>query len=203
MGIIVDLIIISIVLLSTILAYKKGFVSLAISLCSFIIAVVLTLVLYQPVSNLVINTTGIDETIENAIYEKANDIMEENNEGNIAGQIVETAKNEMLPQTARTIAINIVRAGVMIILIIAIKLALKFVDAIANLIAKLPIINQINKAGGMVYGIFRGILIVYALLLVLTIPGQIDPNNKANQSVDQSFLGKTMYQNNILNVFFK
>lgn len=203
MGIIVDLIIIAIVLLSTILAYRKGFVSLAISLCSFVIAIILTLVLYQPVSNLVINTTGIDETIENAIYEKANDIMEENNEDNIGGQIVETAKNEMLPQTSRTIAINIVRAGVMIILIVAIKLALRFVNAIANLITKLPIINQINKAGGMVYGIFRGIIIVYAVLLVLTIPGQINPKNKANQSVDQSFLGKTMYQNNILNVFFK
>ena len=203
MGIIVDLIIIGIVLLSTILAYKKGFVSLAISLCSFVIAIVLTLVLYQPVSNLVINTTGIDEAIENSIYEKANDIMEENNEDNVAGQIVETAKNEMLPQTARTIAINIVRGGVMIILIIAIKLALRFVNAIANVIAKLPIINQINKAGGMVYGIFRGILIVYAVLLVLTIPGQINPNNKANKSVDESYLGKTMYQNNILNVFFK
>ena len=87
MGIIVDLIIIAIVLLSTILAYRKGFVSLAISLCSFVIAIILTLVLYQPVSNLVINTTGIDETIENAIYEKANDIMEENNEDNIGGQI--------------------------------------------------------------------------------------------------------------------
>ena len=46
-------------------------------------------------------------------------------------------------------------------------------------------------------------IIVYAVLLVLTIPGQINPNNKANQSIDQSFLGKTMYQNNILNVFFK
>lgn len=203
MGIIIDLIIIAVLLLSTFLAYKKGLVALAISLFSFVIAIVLTLVLYQPVSNLVINTTGIDETIENAIYEKANDIMEENNEDNMAGQIIETAKNEMLPQTARNIAINIVRGGVMIILIIAIKLALRFVTAIADAIAKLPILNQINKAGGMLYGIFRGIIIIYAVLLVLTIPGQINPNNKVNQSINQSILGRTMYQNNILNVFFK
>lgn len=204
MGIIVDLIIIAILLVSTFLAYRKGLVSLAIQLCSFVIAIVLTLVLYQPISNLVINTTGIDESIENAIYEKANSIMQENdNNDNVADQIIETTKNEMLPQTARNLAINIVRGAVIIILVIAIKIALRFVNVIANGIAKLPIINQLNKAGGMIYGIFRGLLIVYVTLLILTIPGQINANNKINQSVDASFLGKTMYQNNILSVFFK
>jgi uncharacterized membrane protein required for colicin V production len=203
MGIIVDLIIIAIIVLSTFLAYRKGLVKLALGLCSFIIAIVLTFIFYQPVSNLVINVTRIDETIENAIYEKANNIMKENEtDSELTNQIIETTKNEMLPETARTLATNIVRGGVILILFVAIKIALRFITALADAIAKLPILNQINKAGGIVYGILRGILIIYVALLILTIPGQINPNNTVNQSVDQSFLGKTMYQNNILNVFF-
>ena len=71
MGIIVDLIIIGIVLLSTFLAYRKGMVKLAIGLCAFVISIVVTFVLYTPIANLVINVTSIDEAIEDIIYEKA------------------------------------------------------------------------------------------------------------------------------------
>lgn len=203
MGIIVDFIIIAIIVLSTFLAYRKGLVKLAIGLFSFIIAIVATVILYQPISNLVINATNIDEAIENTIYEKANDIMKENEtENELTNQVMETTANEMLPETARNLAINIVRGGVIIILVVAIKIALRFITALADSIAKLPIIHQINKAGGLVYGLLRGILIIYVALLILTISGQINPNNTVNQSVDQSYLGKTMYQNNILKVLF-
>ena len=204
MGIIVDLIIIAIVGLSTFLAYRKGIVKLAIGLCAFVISIVVTFVLYQPISNLVINATGIDEAIENTIYEKVTDIMkdEKQEEGFGTSQIIEAAKNEILPETARNLAINIVRGGVMVILFVAVRIALIFVTAIADAIAKLPILEQLNKTSGMIYGILRGILIIYVALLILGIPGQINPNNTVTDSVNQSFLGKAMYENNILNVFF-
>lgn len=202
MGIIVDLIIVAIIVLSTFLAYKKGLVKLAIGLCTFAISIVITLLLYQPITNLVVNVTGIDEAIENSIYEKANSIMQENKD-EVTNQIVETAQNEMLPETARNLAINIVTGGVIIILFIVIKIVLRFISAIADTIAKLPILDQINKAGGMLYGILRGILVVYIALLIASISGQIDPANKVNQSINQSSLGKVMYENNLLNVFFK
>lgn len=203
MGVVVDLIIIAIIVLSTFLAYKKGLVKLAIGLCAFVISIVITVVLYQPISNLVINVTGIDEMIEDAIYEKANDVIEENTGGDeLTNQMVETAKNGMLPEAARELSVNIVRGGVMIILFVASKIALKFITAIADAIAKLPIIDQLNKTSGMIFGILRGILIVYVGLLILAIPGKINPNNEINSSIEQSLLGKTMYENNILNIFF-
>ena len=195
MGFVVDLIIIAVVALSTFFAYRKGLVKLAIGLCAFVISIVVTFILYYPISNLVINVTGIDEAIEDAIYEKANDVIKE-------GTQEEGLTNQMLETTARNLAINIVRGGVMIVLLIAVRIGLKFITAIADAIAKLPIIDQINKTSGMVYGVIRGILIVYVALLILGIPGKVNPNNKWNQSIDQSFLGKTMYQNNVLNVFF-
>lgn len=203
MGIIVDLIIIAIIVLSTFLAYKKGVVKLAIGLCSFVIAIVLTFILYRPISNLVINVTAIDEAIENTIYEKANDMIKENEKGNeLTNQMIETTKNEMLPATARTLSINIVTGCVSIVLFVAIRIALKFITALADAIAKLPILKQLNEAGGIIYGILRGILMIYVILLILAIPGNINPKNTINESINQSFLGKTMYENNILNVFF-
>lgn len=203
MGMVVDLIIIGIVLLSTFLAYRKGMVKLAIGLCAFVISIVVTFVLYQPIANLVINVTSIDEAIEDAIYEKANDMLKgDAEEDAITSQIVEDAKNEMLPETARALAVNIVKGGVMVVLFVVIRIALIFVTVLADAIAKLPIINQINKTTGMIYGAIRGILVVYVVLLILAIPGKINSQNSLNTSVEQSILGKVMYENNVLNVFF-
>ena len=202
MGIIVDIVVVAIVLLSTLLAYKKGLVKLAVQLFSFIIAIVATFLLYQPISYFVINTTGIDEMLEKAIYEKANNVMQGDNESNeVKNEVVDTAKNEMLPEAARTLAINIVRGGIIIILFIGTKIALKFVTALADFVSKLPILEQINQLGGLVYGVIRGILIVYVLLLLLNLSGQIVPENIVNKSVNQSFIAKNMYENNILEIF--
>lgn len=200
MGIVVDIIIIAIILLSTFLAYRKGLITLAIQLVSVIIAVVLTLILYKPVSNVIINVTGIDEMIQNAILEEANDIMTNNQEN--ANQVVESIQNNMLPETARTISINIIQGAVILILYVIIRIILRFVTALANLVAKLPILNQFNKLGGVIYGILRGLLIVYILLLLVNVSGEIDAKNKVYTTVEESYIGKMMNENNVLSVLF-
>lgn len=201
MGIVVDIIIVAIIALSTFLAYRKGLITLAIQLVAVIIAVVLTLVLYKPVSNLIINVTGIDEMIQDAILEEANDIMTNGEEN--ANQVVETIQNNMLPETARTISINIIQGAVILILYVVIRLILRFVTALANLVAKLPILHQFNKLGGIIYGILRGLLIVYILLLLVNVSGEIDPKNNVYTTVEESYIGKIMNENNVLSILFE
>ena len=203
MNIIIDLIIIAIIAFSTFTAYKKGLISLALGLVSFIIAVFVTVILYKPISNFVINATFIDEMLENTIYEKSNDIMEENTGNEISNKVVDSAKENILPETARTLSINIVQGGVFLILIICVRIALRFVSALANFVAKMPIIEQFNKAGGLIYGVLRGLLIIYMALLLISIFAKIVPENDLYQNIETSYLGKTMYENNILNIFFK
>ncbi len=200
MSIVVDLIIVAIILLSTFLAYRKGLITLAIQLVAVVIAIVLTLLLYKPVSNVIINVTGIDEAIQNAILEEANDIMTNDEEG--ANQVVESIQNNMLPETARNISINIIEGAVILILYIIIRIALKFVTALANLVSKLPILNQLNQLGGIIYGILRGILIVYIILLLVNLSGEIEPQNHVYTAVEESYIGKMMNENNILDILF-
>lgn len=200
MSIIIDVIIVAIILLSTFLAYRKGLITLAIQLVAFVIAIVLTLLLYKPVSNVIINVTGIDEAIQNAILEEANDIMTNDEEG--ANQVVETIQNNMLPETARTISINIIEGAVILILYIVIRIALKFVTALANLVSKLPVLNQLNQLGGIIYGILRGVLIVYVALLLVNLSGEIEPQNQVYTAVEESYIGRVMNENNILDILF-
>ena len=129
--------------------------------------------------------------------------MEENTGNEISNKVVDSAKENILPETARTLSINIVQGGVFLILVICVRIALRCVSALANFVAKMPIIEQFNKAGGLIYGLLRGLLIIYMALLLISIFAKIAPENDLYQNIETSYLGKTMYENNILNIFFK
>lgn len=202
MGIIVDIVLVAIIILSAGLAYKKGLVSLGVKLFAFVIAIAVTLILYKPVANLVINVTSIDETIENAILEKANDMIEGENNDSITNQVIEGAKNNLLPSTARTLAVNIVTVGVILLLFIITRFAIRFIDALATFVKKLPILKQVDKLGGLAYGLIRGVILVYAILLIIAIAEGITPENQVSTAVNKSYLTKVMYENNVLNILF-
>ncbi len=198
---IVDFIIVLIIAISTFLAYKKGLVVVAIQLVAAVIAVLITLVLYKPVTNLIVNLTSIDETIQNQILERANDAIENQNENK--DKVIESIQKNMLPETARTISINVIQGAVIIILYAIMRIALRFITAIANWISKLPILNQFNKLGGAIYGIVRGIIIVYVVLIAISLIGEVNPENNIYKSIENSSIGKNMSDKNVLNVLFE
>ena len=201
MGIVVDLIIIAFIVLSTFFAYKKGLIAQAIKLCAVVIALVATLILYRPVAGFIINTTNIDESIENSIYEKTYQIMiNKDNTTESEQGLIEQATSGTIRQTAKDMSTQIINLAVILILFFGIKIALKFVTIIADKVAKLPILNKFNKAGGLIYGLLRGFVIVYACFLLIGFVGKIDENNFLHKSVKESTIGKVMYENNVLNV---
>ena len=201
MGIIVDLIIVAVIAISTFLAYKKGLIAQAIKLCAVIVSILITLVLYKPVSNLVINTTNIDETIQSTILAKSSKVMQEDTENNErVNEILEQTINGTLTQNAKDLSIQIINISVIIILFIVSKLLLGFVTGIANKVSKLPILNQFNKAGGIIYGLLRGLVLVYICLLLISFAGQINKDNVLYKNINESNIGKLMYENNVLNV---
>ena len=191
---VVDIIVIAILALSIFLGYKKGLIELGIKLCAVVIAVVATLVLYRPITNIVINTTNLDESIEQAIM--GNFSKTENTQTQLENEI----KNEMLPTATRELSVNIIRTGVMLILYLAIKIALRFVTALANLVSKLPVLEQFNKAGGIIFGAIRGIAIIYIALLIINFVGQVNPENVATKEIEKSFITKEMYKHNIIHL---
>ena len=67
MGVIVDLILIAILLAFMIIGYVRGLAGSLIKLASFAIAVVLAVMLYKPISNVIMEKTQIDEKIETTL----------------------------------------------------------------------------------------------------------------------------------------
>lgn len=203
MGIIIDLVIILFVLVSIILGYKKGLVALGIHLFAFIIAIVITFILYRPIGNLVINTTKIDENLQETIQSNVENFMNSENSEQTSNSLIESAKNGMLPEVSRNLAINIIYGITMLVLFLLVRICLVFITAIANMITKLPILNQVNKVGGMVYGLVRGIFVVYAILLIVNLIIVLNPTSGIKEKMDETYLAKTMSEYNILNIFFE
>lgn len=213
MGILIDIIVVALIALSVFLGYRKGFIELSVKLLAFLIALVITLILYKPISNLIINNTQIDENIQNTILDKVNGNSKETenensktqenntNESDIVENVANEMKAEILPQAARDLSINIINAGIIIILYILIRIALKFVTVIANLVAKLPIIKQINKLGGVIYGLLRGLLLIYVILLIISFVGKVNPENEIHKQIEETYLTKAMYEHNIIEIF--
>lgn len=211
MGIVVDIIIVAILILCVLYGYKKGLIKVATKLLATIIAIVVTLILYIPISNLIINATSIDESIQNVIYENVSkNITTENNDNSnenylqtIQGQLVEDAKNNILPETSRRLAINIIHIGVIIFLFVALKIGISLIKVLTDKISKLPVIKQFDKAGGVVYGLLIGFVIIFVSLAIIKIVAGINPNNIVSENVEKSTIGEILYNNNIIDIFIK
>lgn len=210
MGIVLDIIVIAILALCIFLGYRAGLINVGVKLVSSILAIILTIILYQPITNLIINNTQLDEKIEEIILEHTTQEQIENEDGSIgtyiknyAENIAIEAQNNVAELAARSIAVNVIGIIVMILLFIVIRIGLFFISALANLVANLPILKQFNKAGGILYGILKGLVIVYALLAIIFFASSLNGVDSIVAAIDSSFITKLFYNYNIiLNILF-
>ena len=191
-----DLIIVLIIVLFTLIGYKRGLVKTAINILSFFIALVISIILYKTVGNIVINNTEIDEKIEATITSKITaEDLEEKYEI-LPNGLVEAGENT-INDMAKALTEKIIYIGAFIILFIVLKIALIFVKVIADLITKLPIIKQFDKTGGIIYGLAKGILIVTVIFAVISLTAPMI-NEEYINTINNSVIGSLLYNHNLL-----
>ena len=209
MGIITDVILFSIIVLNVFIGYKKGLIKVALNIFAFFIAIIATLILFKPISNLVINNTQIDDKIKEAIIITAsrNQEPKESNENNrfiqeyIENEIkskAEEVKNSAIESIAGAISIRAVEILTWIILFIVIRIALILLKFLSETISEIPIIKQFNEIGGIVYGIIKSAVIIIFILTIIFIISSIYGNGKINDAIEESYVTKFLYNNNIV-----
>lgn len=218
---IIDIIIIVLIILSTFLGYKKGLVGVAFKILSFILALLITLILFKPVSNYIINNTKIDETIQSAIIEKLSG-SKINDEGKIdkenaqipevmidyINKSIDDTLNQTKDSITTQIAINLTQSSINIITMVALfivtRLILFVISLVLNAMTELPIIKQVDEIGGTIYGILRAIVLIYVIFAILTFVLPMIQNDNIINTINNSIIASFMYNNNIiLKLFFK
>lgn len=203
MNILLDLILVAIVGLFTFIGYKQGLVKSIIIILSFFIAIVVAFILYVPISNAIIDNTNIDENIKEAMVQK---ILPEDTEANEETQIdiqdSLTQKligdaNTTVSEVAQAFTVKLIRVSVLLILFIVIKIILRIVLALTSIIDKIPGLKQINKAGGIIYGFIKGIIIVFTILGVIYLVSPLIGEDFVN-TINKTMITNIMYNNNVL-----
>ncbi len=209
MGIVLDIIVVAILTLCIFLGYRRGLVKVAFSLFAFIASLLISIILYWPITNFVINNTQIDENIEAIIVKNTNEEETQENTGistyvrNYAENMVSETQDAVVETAARAIAINIVGIGVMILIFVVTRLLLILLGSVANIISNLPIIKQFNEIGGIIYGILKALIIIYVILAILFFIVSVNGNTAITSAIESSYITKMMYNNNIiLNILF-
>lgn len=218
---VIDIIIIAIMAACILAGYRKGLIGVAFHLVSFIIAILVALLLHGPISNFIIQNTQIDDKIEDMIVKntdpsrfeegQTNLTKEEQNMPKIVVNYIQeaiqdninNAKNNIEDVIAERIAITIINIATIIILFILVRIILIVINKIGDMIAKLPIISQFNKTGGIIYGVIEGLFIIYVLLALCLIIAPFIQSTELLSYINTSYIGKMMYNNNILLKFIQ
>lgn len=213
MSIIIDLIIVGIILLCVGLGYKKGLAKCAIKILSFVIALVVVAILYKPVSNLVIQNTEIDENIQNSVINLiGKDVSEEGKvkeDSNLPKTMVEhinkevenavgEARDNIIKNVAQEISVVTINIAVAIALFILVRIALIFVSALSKIITDLPVIKQVDKLGGIVYGLLKSGIIIFAVFAFISFISPMIEQTGIIVAINKSFIGGMLYNNNLL-----
>lgn len=211
-GIIVDIIIVALIILSTFFGYKKGLTGVILKIFSFLIAVVLMLVLYKPVSNFVIKNTTIDENIKAGVTEQLKKLdinkestTKEENESFVTEYInkyvneaIEQGKEDVIEYVSDKLSIAIINVIMALIVFIVSMTVLLIISLFLKLLVKLPILRQIDKSGGIIYGILRAIIVIYVILAILSVMSAMIEDFSIIKAIEDSTIGNMMYNNNLI-----
>lgn len=211
MGIIIDILIIAAMVLFVFIGYKKGLIKVAIGLVAFVVAIVVAILLYKPLAQQLMNTTEIDEKINETIYSKIKDINfqdiseKDKNENEIIkiaesyiNEAIEEGKENVGQYVADSLTITIVELISFIILIIALRIALLVLNIVADFVGSLPIIKQFNKSGGIICGLIEGFLVINCIFALMYILNPICANGAIQKNIEKSNMGKMIYENNFI-----
>ena len=95
-------------------------------------------------------------------------------------------------------AVKITNIVVLLAIFIIIRAILLLLTFISDIITSLPLIKQFNEVGGVVYGIIKGLLIVYVILAIVFLIIMISGKGTLSEIISSSYITKFFYNNNIL-----
>ncbi len=207
-GIIFDIILVAIIALNIFICYRKGLVKLAVGLIAVLAAIIISIVLYKPVSNIIIENTEFDEKIENTIIENFSVEVEEQQEETDNGFMkymekyvndsVNKTRNQIVLEASNVIATKVINICAFLGIFIIARLVLILLTFVADIIMSLPILKQFNKAGGIIYGLIKALLIIYVILAIIFFIIYISGNTTLSNAISSSYITKFFYNNNLL-----
>ncbi|SHH51848.1 Colicin V production protein [Caloranaerobacter azorensis DSM 13643] len=222
----VDYVVIVILLVNGIGGLSKGLIITVFNLFGFILSLYIAKLYYPVVANFIKNNPNIIGTIKEYVTTRVEIIMNKIGNSGSIGDFFEILKlpsklgenmindpnvNSYMNNTMNTasdmISTKLTGLFIDIISIIIVFLAAKFIlyiiVSILDNIAHLPVLRQINKLAGLVFGLIKGVFILYILFAIITPVITMFPDGAITKGVYDSTIGYYLYSNNLIIDYLK
>jgi uncharacterized membrane protein required for colicin V production len=203
--------VVAVIGLFALVGYKKGMVKIVLSMIAMVVTYILAGALTIPVSMALKSATPVYTTIEESVEKMVKEakiddtklditaIEKLNLPSQIEEKLIDGAEkvtsgfNDYL---VSSISNFILKALTFFILFIVIYIILSIVIKIFDFVSKLPLINTVNKAGGLAVGAAQGLIIVWIGCLVITAFGDKAWAQEAFRQINDNKLLTFIYENN-------
>lgn len=119
----------------------------------------------------------------------------ENNNKEIYATLNVTEFSDYISNSIACVIINAIAfVGTFLVLIII----LQVLCFALNIVSKLPILNSMNKAGGLIAGLIHGLIIVWVSCILLTAFGSTSWGQSAFSSINESEILSYIYNHNLI-----
>lgn len=221
-----DLVIIGIVLLFGAVGYYTGLIKTIITLVSSIVALILSFLMY-PIVNSMLKLTPIYTYMNKWIANRISDVefgAGVQTQGNaiasnitwlpkfISEGIVKNNNQEIykllnvsnITDYVSAYVTNIVISmlAILITWFILNILITVFLKTAHIIVSHLPIVSGVNKVGGAVVGMAKGLLIIWVIYLLVPILIIMPSLSKISEYIASSYLAKWLYENNMILLAF-
>jgi len=212
-------IVLAILVINTLIGMKVGFIKTVFSLCSMVVAVILTIWLNPYVNDFMRGNEKIYDSISTKV-EKVVPIKE----STVASEQDSLIQGLSLPQSIKdalvknnnvdvykALSINsfkdyvtnyltgiIINALSFIITFIVLLILLWAICIALDIVSKLPLINQINKTAGSLAGLIHGLVVVWLFFILVTVFGSSSLGQKALEMIGDSQILSFVYNNNFI-----
>lgn len=207
MQFLIDILVCIFIFITIYINYKKGLIEVAYKIIAFFIAIIISLILFKPISILLINNTNIDETVNNYIVsvintntnEEKSENKEKNNIPNIFNNAINSAKEETSQAVSNSITSTVINIISFIAVFIITRIILIFLHIFSEAIGNLPLIKQFNHIGGLLYGILKAFIIIFIVLAIISVL----PLSSLQGIISSTIITRILYNiNPILLLFF-
>ena len=216
----IDVIVIAVILISTFVGYKRGFVKTVLSFLSFFIAIGVSLAFYKPLAVILTEKTTIDEwviekieTVKEVSGDKAEEVAlaktenEQNNPMSVIEDLpsaviekldVNSIKNNIRHEIALKVSELIMKLLSLIIIYLVVKVTLIVAGLLLGGLMKLPILKQLNEILGMSFGVALGFIEIYVVFAIFTFISSITDISFIIDAIKSSAFASMMFENNLI-----
>ena len=204
--------------------YKQGAIKIALTLVASIVSIVLAISLAQPFSDFIKENTELYNTVEKSMHTFVQDYMNEELDKKadeltgdmlkdlplpkeISDVLLKNNNKEAVAQMgavsiadyiSKELANMIVNTISFIILYVLISIAIRIIISVADVIAKLPLVKEVNKLAGVAVGLAEGLIVVWIFFIVVTALTSTEFGQIVMEQVKNNHILSFIYDNNLL-----